>query len=147
MTISLLNKYNRILHYALIYLAISCLIKAYEHNQQIIIEGPIDQQAKIGEQIVLKCKIKNLKGEPQWCIDDFCLGISKKDQINSTSHLTLKGRPRHRIIGDKSKGEFHLMIEPIQLQDNMFYYCMATAASETIKAVKSNKAFLTVLSK
>jgi hypothetical protein len=72
MTISLLNKYNRILHYALIYLAISCLIKAYEHNQQIIIEGPIDQQAKIGEQIVLKCKIKNLKGEPQWCIDDFC---------------------------------------------------------------------------
>jgi hypothetical protein len=148
MTISLLNKYNRILHYALIYLlAISCLIQAYEHNQQIIIEGPIDQQAKIGEQIVLKCKIKNLKGEPQWCIDDFCLGISKKDQINSTIHLTLKGRPRHRIIGDKSKGEFHLMIEPIQLQDNMFYYCMATAASETIKAVKSKKAFLTVLSK
>ena len=39
------------------------------------------------------------------------------------------------------------MIEPIQLQDNMFYYCMATAASETIKAVKSKKAFLTVLSK
>lgn len=122
------------------------------NDQQVIVEGPADQQAKIGEQVVLKCRIRNLKGEPQWCIDDFCLGVDKRSvsssnvkSINQTQ--TLKGRPRHRIVGDKSKGEFHLLIEPIQLQDNMFYYCMVTAASETIKAVKSKKVFLTVLSK
>jgi hypothetical protein len=123
------------------------------HDQQIIQEEPNDQQAKIGEQVILKCRIKNLRGEPQWCIDDFCLGVAKKESSisirdKSVNHTqTLKGRPRHRIIGDKSKGEFHLLIEPIQLQDNMFYYCMVTAASETIKAVKSKKVFLTVLSK
>ena len=132
-------------------LTIERLAYAYETSsmhQQMIIEGPQDQQAKLGDQIVLKCRIRNLRGEPQWCIDDFCLGVSKKDAANAslTNQLTLKGRPRHRIIGDKSRGEFHLLIEPIQLQDNMFYYCMATAASETVKAVKSKKVFLTVLS-
>jgi hypothetical protein len=120
-------------------------------QQQSLIEGPIDTQAKIGDQILLKCRFKNLKGEPQWCIDDFCLGVAKKDQNNQNdqydSNLALKGRPRYRIVGDKSKGEFNLLIEPVQLQDNMYFYCMATAASETIKAVKSRKVFLTVLSK
>jgi hypothetical protein len=115
-------------------------------NQQIIVEDPIDQQAKIGDKALLKCRIKNLKGEPQWCIDDFCLGVSKNDNQNGGNHLTLKGRPRYRIIGDKARGEFDLLIEPVQLQDNMYFYCMVTAASETIKAVKSKKVFLTVLS-
>jgi hypothetical protein len=143
------------------------LINYSNANQQFISESPNDQQAKIGDQAILKCKIKNLKGEPQWCIDDFCLGVSKKDansipsnnaepkdanganennnNNNSENNMHLKGRPRYRIIGDKSKGEFHLLIEPVQLQDNMFFYCMATAASETIRAVKSKKVFLTVL--
>lgn len=112
--------------------------------EQIIIENPQDQQAIIGDRAILKCKIKNLKGEPQWCIDDFCLGVSKKDsQRNETIHL--KGRPRYKIAGERLKGEFHLVIEPVQLQDNMFFYCMVTAASETIKAVKSKRVFLTVL--
>jgi hypothetical protein len=120
------------------------------NDQQSIIESPIDTQAKIGDQALLKCRFKNLKGEPQWCIDDFCLGVAKKDQINQNDQyeisLALKGRPRYRIVGDKSKGEFNLLVEPVQLQDNMYFYCMATAASETIKAIKSRKVFLTVLS-
>lgn len=116
-------------------------------QQQVISEEPQDQQAKIGDKALLKCRIKNMKGEPQWCIDDFCLGVSKTELTSGTNHLTLKGRPRYRIVGDKSKGEFDLLIEPVQLQDNMFFYCMATAASETIRAVKSKKIFLTVLSK
>jgi hypothetical protein len=152
MTVGFLNK-NKVFLFAIIaILTMKRLVVAYEtssHHQQMIIEGPQDQQAKLGGQVVFKCRIRNLKGEPQWCIDDFCLGVSKKDAANVSiaNQLTLKGRPRHRIIGDKSKGEFHLVIEPIQLQDNMFYYCMATAASETVKAVKSKKVFLTVLSK
>ena len=124
------------------------LISCVTSEPQSIVEGPSDQQAKIGEQVLLKCQIKNLKGEPQWCIDDFCLGVSKKDNGESSGNqLTLKGRPRHQIVGNKSNGEFNLLIDPVQLQDNMYYYCMVTAASETVKAVKSNKAFLTVLSK
>lgn len=122
----------------------------HNHGQQVIVENPTDQQAKIGDQAVFKCRIKNLKGEPQWCIDDFCLGVNKKDALNETSLANgqhLKGRPRYRVVGDRAKGEFNLLIEPVQLQDNMFFYCMATAASETIKAVKSRKVFLTVLSK
>ena len=123
-----------------------------QSNQQYIVEGPNDQQAKIGDRAILKCKFKNLKGEPQWCIDDFCLGTSKNKETNGANgtdngHSYLKGRTRYRIVGEKTKGEFHLLIEPVQLQDNMFFYCMATAASETVKAVKSNKVFLTVLSK
>lgn len=121
--------------------------------EQFIIESPLDQQARIGDRALLKCKIKNLRGEPQWCIDDFCLGVHKKEphisnqteSSNSHDQMHLKGRPRYRIVGDRSKGEFHLLIEPVQLQDNMYFYCMVTAASETIKAVKSKKVFLTVL--
>lgn len=128
------------------------LADSSNQNDQIIIESPLDQQAKIGDRALLKCKIKNLRGEPQWCIDDFCLGVLKKDtsvnvnQSSEDSFLHLKGRPRYRIVGDRSRGEFHLLVEPVQLQDNMFFYCMVTAASETIKAVKSKKVFLTVLS-
>lgn len=113
---------------------------------QLIIEHPQDQQAVIGDRTILKCKFSNLQGEPQWCIDDFCLGVSKKSsysQRNSSAYL--KGRSRYKIIGDRNKGEFHLLIEPVQLQDNMYFYCMATAASVTIKAVKSERVFLTVL--
>ena len=119
--------------------------------QQKIVEGPESQQARIGDQVILKCKIQNLAGEPQWCIDDFCLGFSRKNHKKQVApgdlQLTLKGRPRHKIIGDRSKGEYHLLIEPVQLQDNMYFYCMATAAVVNIKAVKSERIFLTVLSK
>lgn len=107
-------------------------------DHQTVVESPSNIIAKLGDKVVLKCKFKSLKGEPQWCLDDFCLGITKE--------LTLKGRPRHRIVGDQLNGEYHLQIESVQLQDNMFYYCMATAASETIRAVKSNRASLTVIS-
>ena len=123
------------------------------YQQQAIVEHPNDQYAKIGEQALFKCKIRNLRGEPQWCIDDFCLGLSKAKSNNQAGDSSdddansLKGRPRYKIVGDKAKGEFHLLVEPVQLQDNMYFYCMATAASETIKAVKSRKVFLTVLSK
>jgi len=126
---------------------------SYQHQQQAIVEHPNDQYAKIGEQVLFKCKIRNLRGEPQWCIDDFCLGLtkSKSNQVDKGNDEgdanSLKGRPRYKIVGDKAKGEFHLLVEPVQLQDNMYFYCMATAASETIKAVKSKKVFLTVLSK
>lgn len=124
--------------------------KYYSHGngqQQTIIEDPSDQQVKVGDKALLKCRVKNLRGEPQWCIDDFCLGVSKNliESGNHSAGLSLKGRPRYRIIGDRSRGEFDLLIEPVQLQDNMFFYCMVTAASETIKAVKSKKVFLTVL--
>lgn len=126
--------------------------KYYSHGngqQQTIIEDPSDQQVKVGDKALLKCRVKNLRGEPQWCIDDFCLGVSKnlvEPGGNQSAGLSLKGRPRYRIIGDRSRGEFDLLVEPVQLQDNMFFYCMVTAASETIKAVKSKKVFLTVLS-
>jgi hypothetical protein len=107
-------------------------------QEQAVIESPNSIVAKLGEGVLFKCKFKGLKGEPQWCLDDFCLGITKD--------LTLKGRSRHRIVGNQANGEYNLLIESVQLQDNMFYYCMATAASETTKAVKSTKASLTVIS-
>jgi hypothetical protein len=158
-------------YFALILLSSSGLVVESSldsnYHQQIVIEHPLDQQAKIGDQVILKCRIRNLRGEPQWCVDDFCLGVSKKtpDDTSDVSRSSssgggksgvsqmggnefhLKGRPRYRIVGDRAKGEFNLLIEPVQLQDHMFFYCMATAASETIKAVKSKKVFLTVLSK
>jgi hypothetical protein len=121
-----------------------------QHQQQAIVEHPNDQYVKIGDQALFKCKIRNLRGEPQWCIDDFCLGLTKTKSNQASDDEdanSLKGRPRYKIVGDKAKGEFHLLVEPVQLQDNMYFYCMATAASETIKAVKSRKVFLTVLSK
>lgn len=145
------------------YLSTELTKNHYSNNQdanyhhQMITEHPSDLKAKIGDRVLLKCRILNLRGEPQWCIDDFCLGIAKPNKsVNdpenentyalTSSEQHLKGRPRYRITGDRAKGEFNLLIEPVQLQDNMKYYCMATAASETVKAVKSKKAFLTVLS-
>lgn len=121
----------------LLILLISIVLSSTQDQQQIILESPYSQEAKLGDTIVFKCKIKGLQGELQWCLDDFCLGVSKD--------LTLKGRPRHRIIGNQLDGEYNLQIEQIQIQDHMGYYCMATAASELIDAVKSDKAFLTVL--
>lgn len=127
--------------------------------QQRIKQGPRNQQAKIGDQVVLKCQIEHLAGEPQWCIDDFCLGFSGAKETTraannsaraASGQQTLKGRPRHKIVGDPTQGEYHLLIEPVQLQDNMHFFCMATAAlvgSKEVRAVKSERVFLTVLSK
>jgi hypothetical protein len=124
---------------SLIVLLLHCVSLSLGRNEdQQIVESPSNTYAKIGDyNVIFKCRFENLKGEPQWCLDDFCLRITKES--------TLKGRPRHRIIGNHTNGEYNLLIDNVQLQDNMVYYCMATAASETIHAVKSNKAFLTVL--
>ncbi|CAL8278770.1 unnamed protein product [Arctogadus glacialis] len=51
-----------------------------------------------------------------------------------------KGYPRYDIVGDHSKGEYHLLIQRTEMQDDAFFECQAIQA-----AIRSRPARLTVL--
>lgn len=52
------------------------------------------------------------------------------------------GYPRYDIVGDHSKGEYHLLIQRTDIQDDAFFECQAIQA-----AIRSRPAHLTVLGK
>ncbi|KAJ0062135.1 hypothetical protein NL108_015972 [Boleophthalmus pectinirostris] len=52
------------------------------------------------------------------------------------------GYPRYNIVGDHGKGEFHLLIQRTDIQDDAFFECQAIQA-----AIRSRPARLTVLGK
>ena len=73
-------------------------------------------------------------GDIIWCKDGFCAFTRKRNFTDS----------RFSFIGDETKGEHHLNIRNVSINDNANYQCQVTA-NRNQKAIKSNLAFLTVL--
>ncbi|KAA8579000.1 hypothetical protein FQN60_007151 [Etheostoma spectabile] len=61
------------------------------------------------------------------------------DQTSLSAELG-RGYPRYDIVGDHSKGEYHLLIQRTEIQDDAFFECQAIQA-----AIRSRPARLTVL--
>lgn len=122
---------------------------------QSFIETPRNTTVQFGHEVMLKCSIKNQKGEVVWCKDDsFCTFGRKRNFTDS----------RLTIAGDESKGlkrfkkclkfkfknfifkigEHHLLIKNSSLVDDTKYQCQVTA-TDTEPAIKSDFAYLTVL--
>ncbi|KAI8498581.1 glomerular basement membrane development [Branchiostoma belcheri] len=97
---------------ALSLLSLSALFSTV-HCQQYFITEPEDTQVPAGNTVLLKCKVGRKTGEVQWMKDGFLLG----------SDRDLPGFPRYRVVGDSSAGEYSLLIENANLNDEAGFQC------------------------
>uniref|UniRef100_A0A4W5N7W6 Kirre like nephrin family adhesion molecule 3 n=1 Tax=Hucho hucho TaxID=62062 RepID=A0A4W5N7W6_9TELE len=81
--------------------------------------------------VTLPCSIPGYHGMVLWLRDGMALGVNRD----------LSGSyPRYDIVGDHSKGEYHLLIQRTEMQDDAFFECQAIQA-----AIRTRPARLTVL--
>lgn len=76
-------------------------------SQQYFIERPANLTVIEGQSVTLKCTIGSLAGKVQWTTDGFALGY---EQSTIKSYCS-----KCRARGDPNKGEFHLLVEDVEL--------------------------------
>uniref|UniRef100_A0A674CBG8 Kirre like nephrin family adhesion molecule 3 n=1 Tax=Salmo trutta TaxID=8032 RepID=A0A674CBG8_SALTR len=91
---------------------------------------PTDLVVVAGQPVTLACSIPGYHGMVLWLRDGMALGVNRD----------LSGYPRYDIVGDHSKGEYHLLIQRTEMQDDAFFECQAIQA-----AIRTRPARLTVL--
>ncbi|XP_058798126.1 irregular chiasm C-roughest protein-like isoform X3 [Phymastichus coffea] len=102
--------------------------------QRFAIE-PSDQTAVIGSKVTLPCRVLNQKGPIQWTKDDFGLGAVRN----------LTGFDRYAMIGSDEEGDFSLLINPVELEDDGVYQCQASPTNDGQPGLRSRFARLSVL--
>ncbi|XP_071534279.1 nephrin-like isoform X2 [Panulirus ornatus] len=105
-------------------MSIICVLTGVE--EQLFRVTPVSVQVKTGEDVFLRCVVDNQQGNVQWTKDGFALGFERE----------VPGYPRYHYLGDGSKGEHHLVIKGVTLQDDGEYQCQVgpTSASEAMWA-------------
>ncbi|KAJ0004075.1 hypothetical protein NQD34_010289 [Periophthalmus magnuspinnatus] len=97
---------------------------------EVFTQQPTDLVVVAGQPVTLPCSIPGFQGMVLWLRDGMALGVNRD----------LSGYPRYDIVGDHSKGEYHLLIQRTDIQDDAFFECQAIQA-----AIRSRPARLTVL--
>uniref|UniRef100_A0A8P4K8R7 Ig-like domain-containing protein n=1 Tax=Dicentrarchus labrax TaxID=13489 RepID=A0A8P4K8R7_DICLA len=96
----------------------------------VFTQQPTDLVVVAGQPVTLPCSIPGYHGMVLWLRDGMALGVNRD----------LSGYPRYDIVGDHSKGEYYLLIQRTEIQDDAFFECQAIQA-----AIRSRPARLTVL--
>ncbi|TKS83866.1 Kin of IRRE-like protein 3 [Collichthys lucidus] len=99
-------------------------------SSAVFTQQPTDLVVVAGQPVTLPCSIPGYHGMVLWLRDGMALGVNRD----------LSGYPRYDIVGDHSKGEYHLLIQRTEIQDDAFFECQAIQA-----AIRSRPARLTVL--
>ncbi|XP_042286456.1 kin of IRRE-like protein 3 isoform X1 [Thunnus maccoyii] len=99
-------------------------------SSAVFTQQPTDLVVVAGQPVTLPCSIPGYHGMVLWLRDGMALGVNRD----------LSGYPRYDIVGDHSKGEYHLLIQRTKIQDDAFFECQAIQA-----AIRSRPARLTVL--
>uniref|UniRef100_A0A4W6DAX8 Kirre like nephrin family adhesion molecule 3 n=1 Tax=Lates calcarifer TaxID=8187 RepID=A0A4W6DAX8_LATCA len=99
-------------------------------SSAVFTQEPTDLVVVAGQPVTLPCSIPGYHGMVLWLRDGMALGVNRD----------LSGYPRYDIVGDHSKGEYHLLIQRTEIQDDAFFECQAIQA-----AIRSRPAHLTVL--
>lgn len=105
--------------------------------EQSFIEKPKNTSVLNGTEAILRCHVKNQKGEIVWCRDESFCTFSRKRNFTDA---------RMSFAGVEANGEHHLVIASANITDNTQYQCQVTA-SDYVEAIKSEWAFLTVVGK
>ncbi|CAF0721133.1 unnamed protein product [Brachionus calyciflorus] len=108
----------------------------FTNAQQTFAETPRNLSVLLGDDVTLKCTVKNQKGDVIWCKEDFC-AFSRKRNITD---------PRVSFAGNETLGENHLVIKNISISDDTRYQCQVLA-TEKDPSIKSEWSYLTVLIK
>uniref|UniRef100_A0A8C5DH51 NPHS1 adhesion molecule, nephrin n=1 Tax=Gouania willdenowi TaxID=441366 RepID=A0A8C5DH51_GOUWI len=102
--------------------------------QQAFRFEPRNLTVRMGATAVLRCEVLRASGTVQWAKDGLLLGPQR----------SLPGFPRYSMIGNPKRGQYHLQIAKVQLEDDTFYECQA-GPSETSGAIVSSPAWVNVL--
>ncbi|MFH4973328.1 hypothetical protein AB6A40_000037 [Gnathostoma spinigerum] len=102
--------------------------------QQRIVEGPSDTSARLGDTVLLKCRVESQQGAVQWVKNGYGLGNER----------SLLGFPRYSMEGSVSAGEYNLRITGVEIEDDDLYECQIQAAGSNPTRI-SNAAKLSVL--
>uniref|UniRef100_A0A915E080 Ig-like domain-containing protein n=1 Tax=Ditylenchus dipsaci TaxID=166011 RepID=A0A915E080_9BILA len=102
--------------------------------KQSIVEHPQNTTVRVGETVVMKCRVEDQKGTLQWIKNGFGLGVDR----------TLPLLERHTMVGKLNLGEYHLQIRNVTVGDDDLYSCQL-APTDTEQSQDSKTAKLTVL--
>uniref|UniRef100_A0A8C1WW62 Kirre like nephrin family adhesion molecule 3a n=1 Tax=Cyprinus carpio TaxID=7962 RepID=A0A8C1WW62_CYPCA len=105
-------------------------MKDAPRSSVVFIQQPHDLVVVAGQPVTLPCSITGYHGTVLWVKDGLALGVNRD----------MSGYPRYDVIGDHSKGEYHLLIQRTELTDDGSFECQAIQA-----ATRSRPARLTVL--
>ncbi|XP_048880531.1 nephrin isoform X2 [Brienomyrus brachyistius] len=103
-------------------------------SQQVFRTQPKNITLKAGAAVVMKCAVLRPSGVVQWVKDGLLLGPQR----------SLPGFPRYSMTGNKDKGEYHLQIEKVALEDDSPYECQV-GPSESSGPIISHTVWITVL--
>ena len=113
-----------------IFLCLSPALAAVQSFSQ----EPGDETVTGGEELVLRCRVKNIQGNCQWTKDGFGLGNSRD----------LPGFPRYRMT-EGGGGNCDLRISPVLPSDEAAYQCQV-GAGQGFSAIVSRAAVVRVTS-
>ncbi|XP_072317579.1 nephrin [Eucyclogobius newberryi] len=102
--------------------------------QQVFRSEPRNLTVRMGATAVLRCEVLRASGTVQWVKDGLLLGPER----------SLPGFPRYSMIGNLRRGQYHLQIDNVQLDDDAIFNCQA-GRSESSEPIISNLAWLDVL--
>ncbi|XP_016397395.1 kin of IRRE-like protein 3 [Sinocyclocheilus rhinocerous] len=106
------------------------LVLSFSGSSVVFIQQPHDLVVVAGQPVTLPCSITGYHGMVLWVKDGLALGVNRD----------MSGYPRYDVIGDHSKGEYHLLIQRTELTDDGSFECQAIQV-----ATRSRPARLTVL--
>ncbi|VDK49658.1 unnamed protein product [Anisakis simplex] len=109
-------------------------IRIQAQPKQRIAEGPSDTSVRLGETVVLNCRVEAQQGAVQWVKNGFGLGNDRQ----------LSAFKRYSMEGSTSKGEYNLRISDVDIEDDDVYECQIQAAGNNPSRI-SNAAKLNVL--
>ncbi|TRY84678.1 hypothetical protein DNTS_016294 [Danionella cerebrum] len=118
----------------------------------VFIQQPHDLVVVAGQPVTLPCTITGYHGMVLWVKDGLALGVNRdlSGTHLSQGHHTeetfvsreegelpigaghLKGYPRYDVVGDHSKGEYHLLIQRTELVDDGSFECQAIQTIDSI---------------
>uniref|UniRef100_A0A8B9KYX1 Ig-like domain-containing protein n=1 Tax=Astyanax mexicanus TaxID=7994 RepID=A0A8B9KYX1_ASTMX len=108
-----------------------CLCFCVSGACAVFVQQPHDVVVVAGQPpVTLPCSITGFHGMVLWVKDGLALGVNRD----------LSGYPRYDVIGDHSKGEYHLLIQRTELGDDGSFECQGIQAG-----IRSRPARLTVL--
>ncbi|XP_053363734.1 nephrin [Clarias gariepinus] len=102
-------------------------------GQQAFRTEPRNVTVRAGATALLKCEVLRASGTVQWVKDGLLLG----------PHRSLPGHPRYTMTGDENRGQYHLQIKDVRLEDDSPYECQV-GRSETSHPIVSRTVWINV---
>ncbi|XP_036421159.1 nephrin [Colossoma macropomum] len=102
-------------------------------GQQAFRTEPRNLTVRAGATALLKCEVLRASGAVQWVKDGLLLGPQR----------SLPGYPRYSMTGDENRGQYHLQIMDVRLEDDSPYECQV-GRSKTSQPIVSRTVWLNV---